>query len=327
MAGEQKYTVDIGVTGLGSLNKLQSNIDVLNRKMVGLKSIIASGLFAGLGAGALQVADDIQDLANSTGIATARLLEFKKALVENGGQTDQLAQGVTTFVRSIDEAAQGSLKAQNTFRELGVTMQDLQTLGEQELMVKALKGIGNISDASRRAAILMDLFGKSFRTVDAGGLADSMEKSAGSADKYAQSIRRAAELNDALAQASGNIKLAFLEAFSPVIETINKFNTATSEGTARMDLLIAALKIAGAVLVTAFSVGPLLLIVRAIGTIGRAFEFATGAAAAAAAAAALAPVHLDLDREKGLAITWSDGRESFFPIAYLRRRIPLAGRP
>ena len=276
MAGEQKYTVDIGVTGLNNLNKLQSNIDGLHQRMMGLKTIIASGLFAGLGAGALRMADDLQDLANSTGIATARLLEFKKALVENGGASETMAQGVTTFVRSIDEAAQGSLKAQNTFRDLGITMNDLRTLGEQELMVKALKGIGGITDASRRASIMMDLFGKSFRTVDAAGLADGLEKSAGSADKYAAALKRGAELNDALATASGNVKLAFLEAFSPIIKALNEFNTATSEGTAKMDLLIAGIKIAGAALVTAFSVGILLSVVTAIGQVGRGLGVIAG---------------------------------------------------
>ena len=277
MAGEQKYTVDIGVTGLNNLNKLQTNIDGLHQRMMGLKTIIASGLFAGLGAGALRMADDLQDLANSTGIATARLLEFKKALVENGGASETMAQGVTTFVRSIDEAAQGSLKAQNTFRDLGITMTDLRTLGEQELMVKALKGIGGITNASRRASIQMDLFGKSFRTVDAKGLAEGLEKSAGSADKYAAALKRGAELNDALATASGNVKLAFLEAFAPAIKAINEFNTATSEGTARMDLLIAAIKIAGTLLVTAFSVGVLLPMVTAIGTLGRGIGVVAGA--------------------------------------------------
>ncbi len=53
-------------------------------------------------------------------------------------------------------------------------------------------------------------------------------------------------------------------------------------------------------------------------------EESLASAAASDAAAALAPAHLDLDREKGLAITWADGRESFFPIAYLRRRSPSA---
>ncbi len=277
MAGEQKYTVDIGVTGLNNLNKLQSNIDGLHQRMMGLKTIIASGLFAGLGAGALRMADDLQDLANATGIATGRLLELKKALTENGGAADQMAQGVTTFVRSIDEAAQGSLKAQNTFRDLGITLNDLRTLSEQDLMVKTLKGLGNISDASRRASIQMDLFGKSFRTVDAGGLADSLEKSAGSADKYAASLRRAAELNDALATASSQVKLAFLEAFAPAVKALNEFNTATAEGTARMDLLIASIKIAGAALVTAFSVGIFLPLVTAIGTLGRGIGVVAGA--------------------------------------------------
>jgi hypothetical protein len=282
MAGEQKYTVDIGVTGLTSLTKLQNSVDVVHQRMMSLRTVIASGLFAGLGAGALRMADDMQDLSNATGIATGRLLEFKKALVENGGAADQMAQGITTFVRSIDEAAQGSLKAQNTFRDLGITMTDLQTLSEQELMVKALKGIGGIEDASRRAAILMDLFGKSFRTVDAKGLADGLERTAGSADKYAAAIKRGAELNDALATAGGNVKLAFLEAFSPVIAALNTFNTATAEGSARMNALITAIKLAGAALVTAFSASVLLSLVSSIGVVLRGIS-AIGVALGSAA--------------------------------------------
>jgi len=277
MAGEQKYTVDIGVTGLSSLSKLQSSIDTVHQRMTGLKNVLATGLFLGLGAGALRMADDLQDLANATGIATGRLLELKKALVENGGAADQMAQGVTTFTRSIDEAAQGSLKAQNTFRELGITLNDLRTLGEQELMVKALKGIGGITDASRRAAIQMDLFGKSFRTVDAAGLANGLEKTAGSADKYAAALKRGAELNDALATAGGNVKLAFLDAFSPIIQSLNEFNARTAEGETRMTGLVTAIKIAGAALVASFAVGILLPIVSAVGTLGRGIGVVAGA--------------------------------------------------
>lgn len=36
------------------------------------------------------------------------------------------------------------------------------------------------------------------------------------------------------------------------------------------------------------------------------------------------PVELDLDRERGLTIRWSDGRESFYEVAYLRRMSPSA---
>ena len=37
-----------------------------------------------------------------------------------------------------------------------------------------------------------------------------------------------------------------------------------------------------------------------------------------------APAHLDLDRDRGLTVVWSDGSRSFFEIAYLRRMSPSA---
>jgi len=37
-----------------------------------------------------------------------------------------------------------------------------------------------------------------------------------------------------------------------------------------------------------------------------------------------APAHLDLAKDRGLTIKWSDGSESFYPIAYLRRMSPSA---
>ena len=36
------------------------------------------------------------------------------------------------------------------------------------------------------------------------------------------------------------------------------------------------------------------------------------------------PASLDLDRKKGLTITWQDGSASFYPIVYLRRMSPSA---
>ena len=43
-----------------------------------------------------------------------------------------------------------------------------------------------------------------------------------------------------------------------------------------------------------------------------------------AESSAVYPVELDLDRRRGLRITWSDGRVSEFPVALLRRACPCA---
>ena len=39
---------------------------------------------------------------------------------------------------------------------------------------------------------------------------------------------------------------------------------------------------------------------------------------------AIHPTHLDLKRDEALTVRWSDGRESVYPIAYLRRMSPSA---
>lgn len=35
-------------------------------------------------------------------------------------------------------------------------------------------------------------------------------------------------------------------------------------------------------------------------------------------------MHLDLEKNRGLTITWEDGTTSFYPIAYLRKNSPSA---
>ena len=42
------------------------------------------------------------------------------------------------------------------------------------------------------------------------------------------------------------------------------------------------------------------------------------------AAGAPRPEHLDVDRERGLTVAWSDGRRSFYPVTGLRRASPSA---
>jgi DUF971 family protein len=43
-----------------------------------------------------------------------------------------------------------------------------------------------------------------------------------------------------------------------------------------------------------------------------------------AGAGSVRPRHLDLKKDRGLAVTWEDGRVSIYPILYLRRMSPSA---
>ena len=269
-------TINIAVNGQAQLQKLQTSLDKTHKAFGSLRTSLAGIGFAALGRSALTAADDLQDLSNATGIAVGRLVEFKNALVISGGEADKMPQAINTFVRSIDEAAQGSLKAQNAFREMGVSLNDLRTLGEQALMIKTLEGIAKIEDPARRSALMMDKFGKSFKSVDPGELAQKLRDTAGSGDKFAESVRRAAELSDALATAAGTIKLAFLESFAPLITKINEFNNGVKDSKGSMDILIGSIKAVGIALAIAFAASIGTGFVAMIGQVGRAFTTVTG---------------------------------------------------
>ena len=120
-----------------NLSRVGGTFDTFSKKILGLKTLLAGLTFGAAGRGALAFADEISDLSNATGIAIGQLLSFQQALTYAGGESGQMAVGITQFTRSIDEAAQGSLKAQNTFAELGISLTDLKTLSEQDLLNKA----------------------------------------------------------------------------------------------------------------------------------------------------------------------------------------------
>ena len=262
-------TVNIAVNGINQLDRLQNTLKKTQDRFGGLKTAVLGIGFGAAGRSILAMADDLADLSDATGISIARLREFQTTLVQSGGRADAMANGINTFVRSIDEAAQGSGKAQATFRSLGVSLEDLGTLSEQDLLIKTLDGIAAIDDRSRAAAVMMDLFGKSMRNVDPKAMAAGLRASAGSADQFAASIARAAKLNDDLATAAGNFRLALLEAFSGPIQALASLSTQVNNSKDAMQTLITVIKGVGVALAIAFAFTGFGLIVRAIGIIGR----------------------------------------------------------
>jgi lambda family phage tail tape measure protein len=258
-----------------NLGKVNTSFDTFTRRVGGLRTALAGLAFGAVGSSALQLADSLQDLSNSSGIAVSQLLELKNALVTSGGEADSMPNAINTLLRSIDEAAGGSIKAQNAFMKLGVTLGDLGSLSEKDLMIKTLEGIAKLPSATERATAMMQNFGKSFKTVDAQELLDKLRATAGEGDKYAASIKRAAELNDKLATAQGNLKLAFLEAFSGPIQKLVEFGNKTTESTAKMETLITVVKALGVALVTAFSASVLIGFVASIGTLLRGLSAIT----------------------------------------------------
>ena len=164
---------------------------------------------------ALEFSDRIVETAKANEVATASVLELSKALEENGGNAEDTSRIYSGFTQKMESAVQGNSKAQESFAKLGVTLNDLRHLSEQDLFEKVINSLGNMKDAAERNGLAFETLGRSIRGVDLAGLAKSIQEGKGSMDEYAASVEKAHELSLKLTAAGKEMSLNFTNAVIP----------------------------------------------------------------------------------------------------------------
>lgn len=181
---------------------------------------VAVAAFTAMTYKALQYADAIADTAKANDVAIESVLALSKGLQQNGGEAENAGKLLSSFTNKIDEAAQGGLDAQKTFARLGVSLQDLASMGIQDMFDKTVAAIAAMEDPISRNALAMNVFGRAAKGVDFVGLAaDSKDARAEFAD-YAVAVQKAADLNDKLAAASEKTLLKFTNAVMPALTVV-----------------------------------------------------------------------------------------------------------
>jgi len=189
---------------------------------------------------ALEYAEQIVATAKANDVAVASVLELSRALEENGGSAEETGRIYSGFTQKVESAAQGNAKAQTSFERLGVTLNDLRHLSEQDLFEKTVSGLAKMKDAAERNGLAFQTLGKGIRGVDIKGLADSLEETKGSMDKYAESISQAHELSLKLNAAGKDFSLNFTNA---VIPSLLKFYDAMHQNNDLMKIFYEGLRI------------------------------------------------------------------------------------
>jgi lambda family phage tail tape measure protein len=170
-------------------------------------------------AAALQYADELADVAKANDVAIATVLKLSNALGNAGGKAGDSGKLLASFTKFIDEAAGGSVEAQKTTKMLGISLQDLGKLSEEELLNKVVKNLGSMEDSVTRNAKAMEVFGKAAKGVDFVGLAEDMGKSNKLTDEQAIGVQQAADAYDMLAQNARDTMVILSAALGPVLKT------------------------------------------------------------------------------------------------------------
>ena len=169
-------------------------------------------------AAALHYADELADVAEANEVAIGTVLQLSNALANSGGKADNAGKMLSAFAKFIDDAAGGSLEAQKTAKALGVTLQDLGKLSQEELLNKLVANLAAVEDPITRNAKAMEIFSKAAKGVDMVGFAEQMSKANPLILEQEKAIKQAAETYDLLAQTSRDVMTTLAVQLGPVLK-------------------------------------------------------------------------------------------------------------
>lgn len=212
-----RYTVDVNTRrGVQNLRNLNQNVTQTQQAFAGLQRAIGALAIGAFVTSSLRMANAMTDLSASTNVSIQSILGFNQAVRENGGSVEQANRALDGLVRRIGEAAQGSAPLQAAFDRVGVSLQDLATLSEEDILRRTVEGLGNIENASERASLSQRLFGQAVRGVDLAGVNAQLEQNIAAASENARAVEAAGRANQNFTNAINELRIQLLAALEPI---------------------------------------------------------------------------------------------------------------
>jgi lambda family phage tail tape measure protein len=227
----------------------QKNVQQLNAAFLGFRNVIGGLAIGAVVTSAFRLADGMVDVANATNLSTQSILGFSEAVALNGGDMASAQQALVKFTQSLGDAKNGATASQQIFAKLGVSISELQTLSEQDILRQTVQGLGSIENAATRAAATVDVFGRSFARVDIASVNSQLDEFVARAGTSAQAVEQAGEVQGRLNDSFAVFQIELLAALGPLSEFLLSITSNQETIKSFMDTIINLGKVIGAVLV------------------------------------------------------------------------------
>ncbi len=216
-------TTAAGVTG--AMRGLTGASAGLSGALGTLAPLLSVAGLAGMVKGTLDAADNMNDLAQSTGVSVEALSRFNKAAAVSGTNLEGVSKGLVKLNKAMVDAATGGKESAATFAALGVNVKgaDGQLKSADQVMLEVANRFKAMPDGAAKTALALRLFGKSgaelVPLLNMGG--DAIDKmSTKMTTAFAQ---KADEYNDKLAVLGGKVRALGMDltiALLPALEGI-----------------------------------------------------------------------------------------------------------
>lgn len=210
------------VLGMDSA-EFTKGLEQAKRQIFNFQNALKGGAFAAFGAQLVRWADDLKDTADAYESTVEQVLQLKSALQQSGGSAENAGRLLGTFVNKLDEAAAGGKAAQDSLKKIGISLNDIATLGSDQLFSKTVEQLAKIDDPVRRNAAAFDVFGKAIRGVDVKKLNEELKQNISVTDAQKSGIEDAADAADMFAKSWGDLNKVTAEFIGPLAKGLAQF--------------------------------------------------------------------------------------------------------
>lgn len=109
---------------------------------------------------AIEKGDQLQDIAEKFGLSASKLQMLGNAASVYGSSLENVSAGLNKLALAQQRATSGDTGLEDTFREAGVTMQDLKSMGPEDIFLKISDSFASGANQGRQMIIVNELLGK-----------------------------------------------------------------------------------------------------------------------------------------------------------------------
>jgi hypothetical protein len=139
--------------------KIRRDFEQMGRRVAIAATAIAAATTAIVRAQA-QAIDELAKTADALGVSTENLQALQHVAKLTGTSAEQLSKGMERMQRSLGEAARKGGLAADALADVGLSVDDVLGMSADKQLEVLAKALSNVEDASVRASIENDLFGR-----------------------------------------------------------------------------------------------------------------------------------------------------------------------
>ena len=136
------------------------SVTAMGHKMLAAGTAAAGGLLGSANVFA-EMGDTIAKASQRTGIGVEQLSGLAYAAEQSGADLETFEAGVRRMQKVITGAADDSESAQKALANLGISVEQLESLSPDQQFMRIADGLSQITDPAQRATVAMKVFGRS----------------------------------------------------------------------------------------------------------------------------------------------------------------------